>query len=376
MHFLTFVLKNVARRPLRSCLTVTAIAIAIACVISLVGIANRFEHSFLDIYDKLGVDLIVVRAGAQQRLTSALDEKLEDKIRAVPGVQEVLPGLLDMLSFEKYGMRGVVVQGWKPETYNFELLNIVRGRNLKRSDGKAAVLGSILARNLGKKPGDTVELVEDETFTVVGIYESFNVYENGGLVIPLAELQRIMDRRGQVTGFSVILTEPHNERLMAEVRGRIETLAPHLSVMSARDHVNTVTEIQMAKAMARLTSAIALIIGLFGLMNTMVMAVHERTREIGILRAVGWRAGRVIRLILLEAVVLSLTGAVVGTVAAVALVFALTRVPMVNGLIEGRVSPVMVLYGFLLAIAVGLLGGIFPARRAARMLPTAALRHE
>jgi putative ABC transport system permease protein len=376
MYFLTFVFKNVARRPLRSCLTVTAIAIAIAAVISLVGISTGFERSFMQIYETMDVDIIVVRAGARQRISSALDEKLEEKIRKVPGVREALPGLLDMLSMEHYGMRGVLVQGWTPETPNFDPLRIVEGRTLKRSDHNAVILGSIVARNLGKKPGDTVELLEDEPFKVVGIYESYNVFENGGMVVPLKDLQRIMDRPGQVTGFSVILTRPRDPKLIAEVSKKIAKLAPHISAMPAREHVESISEIQIVKAMAWLTSTIALLIGLFGMMNTMVMAVHERTREIGILRAVGWRARRVIQLVLLEAVMLSLVGACLGAIAAGGLIYGLTHVRMVNGLIEGRTSPQMVLYGFLLALAVGLAGGIVPARRAARMLPTTALRHE
>jgi putative ABC transport system permease protein len=111
-------------------------------------------------------------------------------------------------------------------------------------------------------------------------------------------------------------------------------------------------------------------------MNTMVMSVHERTREIGILRAVGWRVRRVIRMVLLEAVFLSLLGAACGTLGAWAILRLLTRVPAVNGVIDGRIEPILIFYGFAIAIGVGLLGGLIPAQRAAKMMPTEALRHE
>jgi putative ABC transport system permease protein len=373
MWFLTFVVKNVLRRPLRSLLTVTAIAIAIGCVVALVGVATGFERAFLQLYEKVGVDLIVVRTGGRQRLNSSLDEAFGDKIKQVPGVADVLPGLADVVSFEEHGLYGVVVQGWVPQTTVFDHLHVTQGRTLRRDDKRAVLLGAVLARNLGKGVGDSIDLIEKETFTVVGVFESTNVFENGSMVVPLAELQRVMDRPGQVTGFSVILGP--NQDITA-VRHQIEALGKGITAMPTREHVNSLTEIQLAKGMAWLTSAVALLIGAFGMMNTMVMSVHERTREIGILRAVGWRQGRVLRMVLCEAVALSLVGAAAGAAGAVVLVNLLTRVPAVSGLIDGHISPLLILYGFLIAVGVGLVGGIVPARRAARMLPIAALRYE
>jgi putative ABC transport system permease protein len=375
MWFGTLILKNVVRRPLRSALTVIAIAIAICAVVSLVGIARGFQQSLADLYERVGVDLIVVRSGGRQRLNSALDARLGDKIRALPGVKDVLPGLVDVLSFSDYGIYSVILQGWVPETAAFEHLKMESGRMLTRKDRKAVMLGTLLAKNLGKKVGDTIDLLEDEQFTIVGIYESFNVYENGAMIIPLDQLQRIMDRPNQVTGFSLILTE-EGRRHLPRVRQEVEALARNISAMPTKEHVDSLQEIRLGKAMAFLTSAIALVIGLFGVMNTMVMAVHERTQEIGILRAVGWRPGRVLRLVLYEAVALSLIGAFLGTVGSIILVRLLQFVPTANVLIAGRIQPDLILYGFLIAAGVGLVGGILPARRASRMLPTAALRQE
>lgn len=375
MHFLTIVFKNTVRRPLRSALTVIAIAVAVGTVDALVGVASGFEKTFLSLYKGAGVDLIVVRAGAKQRLNSTLEESLGDKMRQVRGVAEVVPGLADMVSFEESGLYGVLVQGLVPETKIFDHMPIVSGRTLTRDDKKAAIIGTVLAKNLDKKVGDILPLYDDQ-FQIVGIYRSTNVFEEGAAAIPLAELQRLMERPGQVTGFSVIMKNSSDKAAIDRAKKEIESLAHGLTALTTDEHVKSVTEIQLAKAMAWLTSAVALLIGGFGMMNTMIMSVHERTREIGILRAIGWGRARIVRMILLEAAVIGLVGAVVGGIGASILVRLLTRVPIVSGLIDGRIEPRFFVYGLLLALAVGFIGGLLPAYRASRLLPTVALRYE
>jgi putative ABC transport system permease protein len=376
MRFSTIVLKNAIRRPLRSILTALAIAVAVGVVVALVGISYGFERTFLDLYRGSDIGLVVVRAGSRERMTSTLDERLGDKIRAIPGVRDAFGGMIDTVSFNDLGLYGVLVQGWTPETMAFDHLRLISGRALRRDDGKAVMLGSILAKNLGMGVGDTLSLYEGEDFRVVGVYSSSNVFEEGAMVIPLAELQRLMQRERQVTGFSVILDRSAGHATLERVRHQVEALAPALHAMTTDEHVKSLTEIQLAKAMSWLTSTVALVLGTFGVMNTMVMAVHERTREIGILRAVGWGRWRVARLIMLESVILSLVGAILGGVGAVLLVRLLTLVPAVNGLIDGRIPPIVVVYGLAGASLVGLFGGLLPAYRASRMLPTAAFRDE
>jgi putative ABC transport system permease protein len=356
-------------------LTVIAIAVAVGTVDALVGVASGFEKTFLSLYKGVGVDLVVVRAGAKQRANSTMDEKLAEKIEQVPGVAEVIPGLMDFVSFEESGLIGVLVQGWVPETMIFNHLTMVSGRPLRRDNKKVALIGTVLSKNLDKKIGDTLPLFDDQ-FEIVGIYRSSNIFEEGAVTIPLAELQRLMERQGLVTGFTVMMKDSHDKAAMDRARKQIESLAHGVTALPTDEHVKSVTEIQLAKAMAWLTSAVALLIGGFGMMNTMVMSVHERTREIGILRAIGWGRARVVRMIMMEAVLIGVVGAVVGGIGASILVRLLTRVPTVSGLIDGRIEPRFFVYGLLLALVVGLIGGLLPAFRASRLLPTVALRYE
>src|SRR5260370_12649782 len=252
MWFLTFVLKNLLRRPLRSALTVIAVAIAIGALISLVGVANGFEQSFLNIYEKEGVDLIVTQAGVFQLIRSSLDESLGAKMEAIPGVKEVFPGLLEMISQPIDGKeQPLTLQGWVPQTPIFDHLALTGGRFLTKTDDQAVMLGTVLAGNLEMKVGDEIEITEKKIFKVVGIYESSHVYENGALVMPLKVLQDLMDRKNQVSGFSISLTEKLDEAGVDRMRKKIENIKPgKLNAQRAENFVKKMFEIRLPKGMA------------------------------------------------------------------------------------------------------------------------------
>lgn len=382
MWFSTFVMKNISRRPLRATLTVIAIAIAIGAVEAFVGIASGFKRSFMILYEQADVDIIVVKAGGQGRLNSRIRESLGTDMEKIPGVKAVFPGYADTISFEEQGLLGVVCQGLVPESTVFDHQVLKEGRHLKKDDKNAVVIGATLARNLDKKVGDTVD-IQDEPFKIVGILQSNNVFENGAVTMTLRESQRLFDLKGdgkkeesKVTGFSIVLTKARDKALIDQVRAKIQTLEPDITALPTREHVDSIAEIKLANTMAWLISSVALVIGFFGMMNTMVMSVNERTREIGILRAVGWRVNRVIRMILLESLFLGILGAFWGTIGAIILVGSLTQLSQVNGMIDGHIEPIFIVYGFFIAAGVGLLGGMIPAMRAAQMLPTQALHHE
>lgn len=376
MRFSTLVLRSVMRRRVRSILTVIGVAIAVGSVVALVGISYGFERSFLAIYQRQGIDLVVLRAGAAQRLTSALDERLEEKLARVPGVRSVTSGLVDMMSLPELGPVGVLVQGWQADAVMFQELKILSGRRLTSQDTDGVMLGKTLAASLGKKVGQTLTLYDTEQFRVVGIFESTTVYENGGMLMLLPVLQRIMGREGQVTGFTLSLQERASQEALDRACRAIRQLDKNLEPMPTEQYVNSTNEIRFVRAMAWLTSAVALVIGTVGVLNTMIMSVYERTREIGILRAIGWRRSRVVRMILSESIVLSVAGGVAGALAAILLTRYLSTFRAVAGVVEGHIDLGTIGQGFLIALLVGVIGAAYPAYRGALLPPTEALRHE
>jgi putative ABC transport system permease protein len=375
MRFSTFVIKNIVRRRVRSSLTIIGVAVAVGAVVALVGIAIGFEQSFLSIYQRQKVDLIVQQSGSKQKLLSALPEALGDRIAALPGVKTVYSSLLDWIEMDELKPVGLLLQGLQPNSPLFNFWKITSGRKLQPGDTNQVMLGKNLAATLDKKPGDYVTVLEDQQFQVVGIFEAGTTYEDGMMLIMLDYLQKFMGRKGLVTGFSLIL-EDRSPEAIDRVSKAITGLAKNLDVKTTQQLVDSTSEIQFIHAMAWITSTVALFIGAIGMLNTMIMSVFERTKEIGVLRAIGWGRWRVVKMILMESILLSLLGGVVGTVGAMILAKVLSTFPAAAGFIEGTLPPSVVLEGFMIALGVGLLGAAYPAYRGAQLLPTEALRHE
>ncbi len=377
MRFYTFVLKNVVRRRVRSTLTIIGMALAVGAVVALVGVSRSTEQSFKKVYEHQDVAIIVQQRGAKQRLTSILSAELGKEIEKIPGVNLVNGGLVDFTALDELGGDAVVVQGWEVGSPLMRKLKIMPGgRDIKSDDQSCVLLGEQLSIALDKEAGDKMTLYETGDYTVVGIFQSPIIYEARSMVMKLADLQRFMGRPGQVTGYAVLVDHPEDEAEIERICGAIAALGPRIDAKPAADSVSDTTEIRFINAMAWIVSAIAIIIGVVLMLNTMIMSVSERTREIGILRAIGWRRSRIVRMILIESFLLSLCGGVIGSIAAVGLTRMLARHPAVAGLIDTQISGDVVAFGILSALFVGVLGAAYPAYRGAQLLPTEALRHE
>ncbi|MCI0682853.1 MAG: ABC transporter permease [Gemmataceae bacterium] len=382
MWFISLVLKNVWRRKVRSILTCTSMAVAVCAVISMLGTAEGYERSFAGLYETRSVDLVVVRAGITQRIASNLDEALGERMRKVPGVRAVEPTLIDLVTFEQAQLVAVYVFGLKVDSRLIDKTRLLQGRFVRSGDHRKAMMGNMLARSLGKKAGDTVE-IEGEPFEIVGVYDSYNMIEANGAMVPIHELQELMGRHNQVTTFLIFLDDvPDKVAAVERVKQEIEAMRDdrgqtlRLAVQSTQDHVKTMFETQMLKGLAWASSTIALIIGLVSMLNTMMMSIAERIREIATLRAVGWRKRRIVKMIVLESLVLAAVGCAVGVALALPLVEFLSRYSLTSTVVVGRISPEILGKGIGLGILAGVLGSIYPAWIAAQLPPSQALRHE
>lgn len=375
MWFITFIFANLIGRPARTLLTLTGIAIAVAAVVALLGVVRGFEKSLLDLYQGRGIDIMVQQAGRLQMTSSVLPESLAPRIEVVEGVAAVHPALFEVLSLIPDDMVGVVIQGWPPASEPIRRLKWVDGGPFTQPDARQVMVGTRLAAALNVKVGDQTELLDGEPFEVVGIFESTNVFDSGAMFAPLQSLQDLMLRDGEVTLFAVVAKDQKPEALR-ELASRLQAVAPKIEASVADDVAQRSSEIRVARSFAWLTSAIALMIGSVGMLNTMMMAVFERTREIAMLRALGWKRRRVMAMILGESTLICLVAAVVGIVLAIVVVHFLSQMPAAGRLVAGDISLSIMLQGMLLAIVLGILGGIYPAWSAAKLAPVEGLRHD
>ena len=153
---------------------------------------------------------------------------------------------------------------------------------------------------------------------MVAIFRGVSAFETGGALMPLDQLQKVSDMGRNVTAFHVRLRPARSgeseEARIQQVRTKIQTMLPGVKAVAAAEMARNNQVLVLARSMAWGTSFIALLVSALGIANTMAMSVFERTKEIGILRALGWKCWRVMRMILVESAVLGLVGGAIGIV--------------------------------------------------------------
>ena len=388
MYFVSFILKNLTRRPVRTALTVLGLSVSVGSMIALLGISHNVEATVSEGFERRAIDLVVIQGGVADQLSSEIDERLVERVVKLEGVdaEGVDIALVQLLELQRpSGSSDPAISiGWPASNFGFDDLEILKGRRLREGDQHKVMLGTTQADNLKKSVGDTIVL-QTEPFEVVGIFKSFSVFENGAVILLLHEAQELSPlRKGTISGFSIRVKKAieHPDADIEAVRQRILGMIDEkgkplrLSAQTIKEYVKTASHVQIVRAMSWMVSVIAMVIGIISMLDTMIMSVLERTQEIGILRAVGWPRSRVVKMVLLEAVMLSLSAATLGSLGAIALTYILTLFPKVNGFIESGIAPSVIAQGFGLTLLIGLLGAAYPAVRAARLLPTEAIRHD
>ena len=236
-------------------------------------------------------------------------------------------------------------------------------------------MGKTEAQSLNKTVGDTVNLL-GQNFTITGIFETGNFMTDNGILMPLSTLQNLTNNNGKVSNVLVKVTDNAN---VTTVSNSITSAYPNelstTSAASAADRINQ--GLSFIDTASWAISLLAILIGAVGVINTMIMTVYERTREIGVLKAVGWKDSRILGMILGESIVLTLLAFVIGSIIAVVGVeVLLTLIPSVGSVITPSFSIDIFLRAFGVAVVVGVIGGLYPAYRASRLSPTEALRYE
>ena len=198
-------------------------------------------------------------------------------------------------------------------------------------------------------------------FRVVGVFESFSVYENGAVFMLLDDLAAANGPPGQVTGYIVQANPPGDPRAIDALRTKIEALDPEIAATPCAEFVGSLNQMRVTRVMSWVISAVACLMGAFGILNTMAMSVFERRCEIGAFRAMGWRTWRVVVLIVEESLLLAAAGSIVGVAGGFLAVFALAHWHVTSGLVQGDLSLRAVCEGVVMAALMAIVGAAYPA---------------
>jgi len=371
MPFFMLIFRNLLRQRIRTLLTALGISLGITTVVALGVVTHSLKATAEDILHAGGADFAIGQSGSADLSFSTLTEEQLEDVAAYPEVNHAI-GVL--MAFSSLGSNPYFVQlGIEPSDLEHFDVPLLEGRYLARGATDEMLLGEEGASQLDKNLGDTVEL-KDRTFTVVGIYRTGNVWEDGGAILPLATVQEYERKGGLMT---LIYVKAKVGTDLDALTARIEEHHPELATLRTLSDYNEVDQgMQMMDAANLAISFLAVFIGGIGVMNTMVMSVMERTREFGILRAVGWRQRRVLQMVLGESVLLCLIGALIGSILAVVFTRAILIFPAVRSFLEPEYTPDVFIRGLVVGVAVALLGALYPAMRALRLSPIQAIRYE
>lgn len=375
MNLLRFALDNLYRRPARTALTVSAISLGIAAVVALTSIAWGFEASWQKANDARGTDLIVTRIASENTMPSPfVAEQVKPALSAIPHVREVVGLLSEMLTVSE-DAPPVFVFGWAHGSYLWEHLELKNGR-WPADDGEAAIaIGSLAAEMLHKQVGDQIE-IEGRMFGVAGIFESSAMIENGALLMTLTQMQQITDKPGKVNILNIKLDSQTSEADIETIKAQVRKTLPGFIAITSGELVQKNAVVRISKAMSNATILIAGLVGALVVFNTMLMSINERTREIGILLALGWRRRTVVKLIVGESVILTLAGGVIGILLGILIATGLEHLELMRGKIAAIFSFPFLFSVLGLSVLLGICGGLYPAIKAARLQPAQALRQE
>jgi ABC-type lipoprotein release transport system permease subunit len=348
-------------------------SIGVAAIVALGAMAEGARAGYTAMARGSQADLVLTQAGQMDITMGGVEETVADQLRAWPEVTGVDGMLIGNVQAEDSPY--FFIFGYDPQGFAIAHFRIVEGQGLaevRGVRGKPLILGRGAAQSLDKEVGDTLR-VTGGTFRIVGIYETGDGFEEGGAVIPLEEAQTLLLQPRRVSMFYVRLRDPADE---ARLRARVERHLSNLTLSTTSEFADRQQLLEIWEGFAWGISALAVVIGGVVMTNTLFMSVFERTREIGLLRALGWRRGRVLRLILGESLALSFLGGLVGIGLGVAVVLLLRGSIIFMGVLGVQFSPELFARALITVAVLGLVGGAYPAWWASRLLPLEALCYE
>jgi putative ABC transport system permease protein len=373
--------KNIFRQKTRTVLTVIGIMIGIAAIVTLGSISEGLRRDISRNLEQASGQIYVYEESSSPIFlaisTSKISEDKATEIENSDGIKDSVKyvmGVGYINEGQAFGEPSLYISGVDPEkvelfvTENAELGD---GELLEPGDTYVADIGYQLAEDLDVEVGDTIEL-EEENFVVKGIFEDFgDPGIDSGAIIPISVAFDLFDTED----YSGVILYPEDLDDVESIAADIEENIEGVTVLSTEEFATQISGIiDQIQIFTVGVAGISAVVGGLGVMNTMIMSVMERRREIGVLKAIGATNGYVLKLILLESAVLSSIGGLLGLI--IGFFGAMGMTIATNGSINAYVSLNLAFRSFLFALFLGLVGGYYPSKKASRLSPVEALSYE
>ncbi|MGJ0344771.1 ABC transporter permease [Aliarcobacter cryaerophilus] len=401
LNALLIAIKEIRRNILRSILTILGIVIGVASVIAMVMIGDGTTANVTANIEKLGSNMLNVRVGQEKRGAPRDDNSAKPfKIEDITAIKNEVSNLKGVTA-ENSGMANVVfgnksnsslIVGTTNDYFIIKDWEVEQGRIFEEgelSSGKSVcILGTTVVKNLfgDENPIGATIRIKNFPCSVIGVLaskgaSSFGRDQDEVVITPLKMYQRKIQGNLDV---STIIVSVMEEKYIEDAKAQIISLmqdrravkvgeADNFHIRDMKDILNTMTSTtKMLTYLLGSIAAISLLVGGIGIMNIMLVSVTERTREIGIRLAIGAMQSEVLLQFLIEAIVLSTWGGIIGIFLGLGVGYGVVQIFELPYIINTQI----ILISFIFSTLIGVVFGYFPARKAARLNPIDALRYE
>lgn len=386
MNIFKLVTTNLLRRKGRFIFTLLGISIGMAAFVALLSLGGNMQREVTKQAGMLGANLIITPKNwcaydqisilTGESLPESLQQEVLEKISVIDGITAI-PYLTQKTAVQN---KPVVVIGVLPhETKAFKEWEISEGNYFSANDEEAIVLGSGITNSFNLNLNDIIT-IRGVQFPVKAILKQTGSNDDTAIFLPLSVVQRIYDVEGYISYISAKVDD------VTKIDSYIAAIVDvaNVSVTTDKQLLNSVLAILGSVNMTlQMIAGVALVAAAFGIINTMMTAIHERRREIGILRSIGCKRTAIFKIFILESGLYGLFGGIIGVITGYsASVFAAPIIQSgFNSLLKGAapeasIDALLVITAVLFSLVISIVSGIYPALKAAKLTPVEAISYE